>query len=861
MEPSSKKRKLAPKVNASSAPNPQPGPYPHETPTQQPSQTQTQHYAAHDAPPVADRHDFESFARHLQDAAMLIQRQTERPPYADVSVLMLSWEEDKSVDDDLAALESVLQNQYNFGTQRWQIPTVPNPSIKLGVQMAAFLEHARPNHLLIIYYAGHGYVGSDNQLYWACNARDDAAKLKWDGVRCLFEDAQSDMLLLLDTCALPDPPTAGSHGVKQAIAAYTPERSFRDDSARSFTANLAEALHKLSSGRPFGAQRLYEEVLATRQQQVAQAPRVPNGSSAAPPPAQLPVFFKLTPGGRQHLALAPLPPRPQGASHGDGDANGRSAQGREDQLIDPDSVADLRFDEARILVCTTFVGDASPDMSFFNQWLQNTPPLGTKIAVEGMFLGPPTMLLISMPHSIWNVVQHDKVCCFLGYISSHNMIHLYEKLVGPAGVRPSAKEVEDGRILLEARELAAGTPARAWRESDGHDHPYHSASRDRSLHDGRPDLAPQGSPSGPSYATGALAPGKPKDEVEDSAEMQEAAEQLKALSHVRHRSDEAAAPGQRPRTSLPEGIPNAGVDGPQPTHEPAPADVDSSAPTDLKLTPTSRAKAARRSVMKPETRCNHCSHAPFKDSSSLRKHIAAAHTRPFPCAFSFAGCTSTFGSKNEWKRHISSQHLCLQFYRCSQCPQSAVEGKGNEFNRKDLFTQHLRRMHAPFQVKRAMSKGETKLLAEWEEHVKSMHQTCLVTRRQPPQKSACPKPGCHYAFDGPGSWDEWTEHVGRHMEKGEAQNLGVDPLLAQWALEEGIIKPKGNGEYRLSASNGLTSGAQGNGSMLDRNDSSLMSLADSSQLDSSQMDASQMDTSMTDARPLDDAGEGQSSVT
>jgi hypothetical protein len=44
---------------------------------------------------------------------------------------------------------------------------VPNPSIKLGVQMASFLEHARPNHLLIIYYAGYGYVGADNQLYWA----------------------------------------------------------------------------------------------------------------------------------------------------------------------------------------------------------------------------------------------------------------------------------------------------------------------------------------------------------------------------------------------------------------------------------------------------------------------------------------------------------------------------------------------------------------------------------------------------------------------------------------------------------------------------------------------------------------------
>lgn len=98
---------------------------------------------------------------------MLIQRQTERPPYADVSVLLLSWQGDSSVHDDLGALEQIFQKHYNFATQRWQIPTVPNPSIKLGVQMASFLDHARPNHLLIIYYAGYGYVGSDGHLYWA----------------------------------------------------------------------------------------------------------------------------------------------------------------------------------------------------------------------------------------------------------------------------------------------------------------------------------------------------------------------------------------------------------------------------------------------------------------------------------------------------------------------------------------------------------------------------------------------------------------------------------------------------------------------------------------------------------------------
>lgn len=98
---------------------------------------------------------------------MLIYRQTQRSPYSSVSVLLLRWEEDASVEKDLADLEAVLRERYNYHTDRWSIPTVPNPSIKLGVQMASFLENARADHLLIIYYAGYGYIGTDNHLYWA----------------------------------------------------------------------------------------------------------------------------------------------------------------------------------------------------------------------------------------------------------------------------------------------------------------------------------------------------------------------------------------------------------------------------------------------------------------------------------------------------------------------------------------------------------------------------------------------------------------------------------------------------------------------------------------------------------------------
>jgi len=621
-------------------------------------------------------------------------------------------------------------------------------------------------------------------------------------------------LLLLDTCAVADAPTAGGHGVKQAIAAYSPDQIARGPGSRSFTFDLIEALNRLGSGRPFSIQRLHEEIISMKHNKSWQQNSLTNGAAkAVSGHERMPVCFSLTPGTLQSITLSPLGQQPPGPSHmtspiaspdNDAQASRSNHSGNHSEQHGMKVTSDLTFEEMRALVCTTFLGEPSQDMASFKQWLHNTPMAASKIAVEGMFHGPPTVLLVSMPIAVWNVVAADRTCAFLGYVNSHNMTTEYQHLVGgisPIGKAATFKELEDGKILLEARQAAASTPVMIRHEPIRQDTIQvmgQEPLRQDSMIIGTPNIAAQALYSDPGPS------GIPdhKDDVEDSVEMHEAAEQLKALSHVRHVSHDHAT-SERNHSHIPSedspGMRSAREESAS-SQDPGDSGAEDHLYNSEYNSPASRPKP-RRSIQKQgpkqDTRCSLCSHAPFKDSSSLRKHIAAAHTRPFPCAFSFAGCTSTFGSKNEWKRHIASQHLCLTYYRCSSCPQSTAEGKGNEFNRKDLFTQHLRRMHAPFAIKKAIAKGDSKLQLEWETHVKEMQASCLVIRRQPPQRSACPKPDCSNVFEGAGSWDDWTEHVGRHMEKGEAGRLGVDRLLARWALEERIIERKEDGEYRL----------------------------------------------------------------
>lgn len=602
--------------------------------------------------------------------------------------------------------------------------------------------------------------------------------MKWDVIKSLVEAADSDILLLLDACANPNTPISSGRGLKQAIAACGPEDALHEnhDPTFTFTYNMIDALLNLCDKGPFSAARLHEEIITIRHQRSMDNSTMTNSDGDTMPLAQrTPIIFPLTEAASQtSIMLAPsASPEAHTFDATNGEAAATVASNANGCSSEP------IFDEVRALVSLEFMGEPSQEMDNFRAWLDTTTATSSDVTVEGRFLGPPTIMILSMPIAAWNICNHDRVVSFLGWVKSHNMLGRHQTL-SQLPTLNGDKYAEDGKILLEAALTSPGLPKHSPQQ---HEIGLMYPPIPNSGNIGDQIISP--------------ATGTRKDDVEDSDEMHEAAIQLKALSHVRPPGRDDRLTGRRSVSQQDEmGDFHALRDASQASH----GLLDGNHGLyvgDFNATPA-RSKQ-RRSLQKPgpkqDTRCNLCSHAPFKDSSSLRKHVAAAHTRPFPCAFSFAGCQSTFGSKNEWKRHIASQHLCLNFYRCSSCPATTMDGKGNEFNRKDLFTQHLRRMHAPFQIKKGIPKND-KIVQEWEDHVKAMQQSCLITRRAPPTKSACPKPDCSNIFEGQGSWDDWTEHVGRHLEKGDAGRLGVDRYLADWALREGIIEQH-NGEYRL----------------------------------------------------------------
>lgn len=215
---------------------------------------------------------------------------------------------------------------------------------------------------------------------------------------------------------------------------------------------------------------------------------------------------------------------------------------------------------------------------------------------------------------------------------------------------------------------------------------------------------------------------------------------------------------------------------------------------------TARASRRRNSARKDSVASSPSSNKPSRrPRGATRVAVESQYQddpRPFPCPLAAYNCTSTFASKNEWKRHVSTQHIKLGYWRCDICtpttdPNDVSVLYHNDFNRKDLFTQHLRRMHT------ANGSGARHM----EEHPVNddniqEHQTrCYLRLRCAPKQSICPFPDCDREFAGPASWEQRMDHVGRHLEKDrkngtdrlDVASWKIDTALEHYLMDEGLI--------------------------------------------------------------------------
>lgn len=159
----------------------------------------------------------------------------------------------------------------------------------------------------------------------------------------------------------------------------------------------------------------------------------------------------------------------------------------------------------------------------------------------------------------------------------------------------------------------------------------------------------------------------------------------------------------------------------------------------------------------PQGDASNCKSCTKMSAHKLTREPHEPACRALHCLFAFAGCDCRCKGKNEWKRHLKTQHLLSRLYTCPDCPKK-------NFNRKDLFTQHYIRMHASQKEKEAVK--AKRALAEFDDLLRDKQaQADRGESRSPPEVPSCLFQGCDAVFSNDGTaWEKCLDHVSKHLE-------------------------------------------------------------------------------------------------
>ncbi|KAF8853387.1 hypothetical protein BDZ45DRAFT_694290 [Acephala macrosclerotiorum] len=399
----------------------------------------------------------EQFAKDLQSAINAAWPTRRKGRYGKAHVLLLSWEDDNlGVYQEMHRLEYVFSNLYRFDVQSFKIPCKTAGKATTS-RILSFLEEDGPETLFVVYYAGHARLSprSSEPPIWSATDKLDSPTLPSGGIQQLFEEAESDVLLLYDTCHSSHPAVnVGGQGVTEVIAACGFETQAPAVGPHSFTNALIRELEEAFTGPPISVAELHGRVIGSLKSWKPDLLRDQNGYVWIGEDRQTrrechkrrtPVHCFLTnETPYRSIMLAPLPSK---LSH--------SAVAKIEQSTLLNSTASNSLDTSQLTeksdhstaattISNSSKGSRGPqvllavrleDDYFLNgqesegakkfqtwcDWLKSAPD-GTKdITIQGVYKSFSTLVLISIPVVVWDILPDNAGYSFVGFVQSGNL--------------------------------------------------------------------------------------------------------------------------------------------------------------------------------------------------------------------------------------------------------------------------------------------------------------------------------------------------------------------------------------------------------------------------------------------------------
>ncbi|KAK1637324.1 hypothetical protein BDP81DRAFT_318489 [Colletotrichum phormii] len=369
----------------------------------------------------------DAFAQTLENSAnrAFPNRGKSSQRYSKVQALLLHWGcDDLFVLPELEDLERYLREDYAFDTEIFPIPS-ENSHLELMMQVGKLIkDHEAQDTLFLVYYGGHARIDESRQSTWCATRHPDSAWLQWSAIQTLLERSASDVLILLDCCAGAASATfPNGNSITETISASSWDAIAPDPGRYSFTNALIEVMQEWRL-RTFSAAMLHAEVLARLKH-----PRPVTINGKVFEARSTPVHFMMT---SNHKAPSielsrvvppeqrpPSPPldaamiaegngSPEGVTGGRGPGAPLSGEPNEDT---PHVMISLALEDNQQL-----------DLSAWEQWLSNFPALAKYVKVQGVFKSHSTLLLLSMPVMVWDLLPEDHATSFIAFIRSNNLV-------------------------------------------------------------------------------------------------------------------------------------------------------------------------------------------------------------------------------------------------------------------------------------------------------------------------------------------------------------------------------------------------------------------------------------------------------
>lgn len=251
----------------------------------------------------------------------------------------------------------------------------------------------------------------------------------------MLEQTKSDVLILLDCCAAASSASSSGIGVTEVIAACGFETWAPGVGEHSFTRSLTAELKYLTHGAPFTTAFLHNKVLSRikywkpeSQSERRKTPVYICLANETMPRSILVEPMKLqTEPTSESLVITNSSPSSQ--------SSGPSVDPQEDvdmlasesgQTSLSDVWPDPMFRYPKVVITVALEDDQRLRPREMTDWLKLFSALANFVNIEGIYESGSTLIILSLPVAIWNLMTKNPAVSFVGFVRSRNMVMTVE---------------------------------------------------------------------------------------------------------------------------------------------------------------------------------------------------------------------------------------------------------------------------------------------------------------------------------------------------------------------------------------------------------------------------------------------------